>query len=145
MSQLILRSIIRNILIEARGPLAFIPILKEWIEVAAKHGFRVRPKIQGPNQDQADSACLQVPQAHSHKVFDNASPDLQEYILKHWRSEEYFAAMIEGVMIGIIRQYEKPTWAGLKSGTTNINGAINEKGEKGQLNIHQKNWLGRLC
>ena len=130
MSQLIIRKIVRNILLETRGPLAFIPILKEWIKVAGKYGERSKVFIKGPpGIKYAKTACMQVPSEHADKVFDNSSPDLQEYILKHWRSKEYFAAMIEGVAIGFVKSYEKSNYMGMKSGTTSINGRINEDGE----------------
>ena len=125
-----IRNIVRNILLETRGPLAFIPILKEWISVAAEYGKSDDPYIKGPSgRHRAQNASLKVPRVHAGKVFDNCSPDLQEYILKHWRSEEYFAAMIEGVTLGIVRSYEQSNYAGMKSGTTTIQGGINEEGE----------------
>ena len=130
MPQLIIRNIVRNILLETRGPLAFIPILKEWIKVAAKYGEEADPYIMGPpGRLQAETASLQVPRAHAGKVFDNCSSDLQEYILKHWRSEEYFAAMIEGVSLGIVKMYEKRGYVGMKAGKTSIKGTINYEGE----------------
>lgn len=130
MSQLIIRNIVRNILLETRGPLAFIPILKEWIKVAAKYGDPVDLNIKGPaGRPRAENASLKVPPEHAHEVFDNSSKDLQEYILKHWRSEEYFSAMIEGVTLGIIKSYEKSNYMGMKSGSTSIQGAINYEGE----------------
>jgi len=130
MSQLMIRNIVRNILLETRGPLAFIPILKEWIKVAARQGDPVDLTIKGPNGvGRAKNASLQVPPEHAHEVFENSSPDLQEYILKHWRSEEYFSAMIAGVSIGIVKSYEKSGYVGMKSGSTSIEGAINYEGE----------------
>jgi len=132
MSQLIIRNIVRNILLETRGPLAFIPILKEWIKVAAKHGERdLSVRIKGPNGvlGSAETACLLVPKQERHRVFDNFTPELQEYVLKHWRSREYFSQMIRGVSIGIVRVYEKPNYAGMKSGSTNMTGGIDADGK----------------
>ena len=137
MSHLMIRKIVKNILLETRGPLPIPVILREWVEVLAKHGVpRVegQPYIQGPpgpgdTKTRAKTACLVVPSQHSQKVFDAFTPELQEYVLKHWRSEEYFKAMIEGVTLGIVKQYEKSNYAGMKDGHTSIQGAINDEGK----------------
>ena len=129
MPQLIIRSIIRNILQETRGPLAFIPILKEWIKVAAKYGQRSEPRIKGPNGSMAETACLRVTSKDHYRVFDSFTPELQEYVLKHWRSREYFSQMISGVTIGIIKQYERKTTGGMKSGWTTMTGGIDADGK----------------
>ena len=129
MSKLIIRNIIHNILLETRGPLAFIPILKGWIKVAAKDGQRYNLRIQGPNKSMAETACLKVPLGAADKVFDSFTPELQEYVLKHWRSKEYFSRMITGVVIGIVKEYERKTTGGMKSGTTQIQGGIESDGK----------------
>ena len=131
MSHLMIRKMIRNILLETRGPLGILPVLKAWVKVAAEHGVERDPGITGPGgrPARAEHACLIVPKAHAPKVFNQLTPDLQEWCLKHWRSEEYFNSMISGVMIGLIREYEKPNYAGMKSGSTMIRGSINDQGQ----------------
>ena len=126
-----IRKMVRNILLETRGPLGITPVLKEWVKVAAEHGVLTDPRVTGPGGSGiAEHACLKVPRAHAPKVFAALTPDLKEWCLKHWRSEEYFNEMISGVIIGLIRYYEKSNYAGMKSGFTNINGAINAEGKK---------------
>lgn len=130
MSHLMIRKMIRKILLETRGPMGIPAVLKAWVKVAAEHGAIVRNvNITGPGgRGTAETACLKVPKLHAPKVFESLTPDLQEWVLKHWRSEEYFNAMIRGVMIGLVREYEHPSYAGMKSGFTNIRGAINQEG-----------------
>ena len=121
---------VRNILLETRGPLGITPVLKEWVKVAAKHGVITNPQIKGPGGvGKAEHACLKVPSEHAPKVFEALTPDLKEWCLKHWRSEEYFNAMISGVIIGLIKAYEKTNYAGMKSGYTSIKGKINKEGK----------------
>ena len=130
MSQLIIRDVVRSILLETRSSLAFIPILKGWIKVAAEYGERTDPYIEGPGGlGRAQTACLKVPKSYRHRVFDNFTPELQEYILKHWRSREYFSRMIAGVSIGIVKAYKKSNWAGMKSGSTTMSGGIDDDGK----------------
>lgn len=145
-----IRKMIRSILLETRGPLGIPPVLKAWVKVAAEHGEETNPHIPGPAGSRyADHACLQVPRQHAQKVFDSLSADLQEWVLKHWRSQEYFNAMISGVKIGLIRTYEQPSWLGLKSGTTHIRGRINDEGKMTgsmsgylttKINSNRTNW-----
>ena len=99
MSHLMIRKMIRNILLETRGPLGITPVLKEWVKVAAEHGELRDPSVKGPGGvGKAEHACLIVPRQHAPKVFAALTPDLKEWCLKHWRSEEYFNAMISGAV-----------------------------------------------
>ena len=132
MSESLIRKLVRNILVETRGPLALPVVLRAWIDVAAQHGAtHNQPHIDGPEGSSirwAETATLIVPPQHAQKVFDSLTSEVQEYVLRHWRSEEYFNAMISGVHIGLVRNYEQPNYAGMKGGFTQINGAINEEG-----------------
>ena len=76
----------------------------------------------------ATQALMQLSdRTHALKVFDGLTPEVQEFILKHWKTKEYFTEMIKGVKIGIVKEYARPNWAGLKSG--------NSSGDGGYVNI----------
>ena len=61
-------------------------------------------------------------------VFEGLTAETQEWVLKHWKTEEYFSNMISGVILGIVTSYGNGSNAiGQKSGETNIkSGTYNE-------------------
>lgn len=108
---------VRNILLETRGSLPIYVVLKEWTKVAAAHGVSTTVAIRGPNGKDSQQAMLLVNnQTHSAKVFDNLTEEVQEWVLKHWKSKDYFQSMIEGVKIGLIKSYKSPRTFGQKWG-----------------------------
>ena len=116
----IIRSYIRNILLETRSTLPYSVVLKEWINVASEFGESIEySTISGP-RGVADQALLIIKdQTASAKVFDNLTTEVQEWILKRWRTKEYFQAMIEGVAIGLVKEYDEQSTVGLKWGEAN--------------------------
>ena len=65
MSETLIRNMVRNILLETRGPLSLYVILKEWVNQLAEHGERKEPRITGPNNTNAQTACLIMPSEHA--------------------------------------------------------------------------------
>lgn len=120
MKHSLLRSWIRNILLETRSTLPYAVILKEWVRVAAESGVAQTNsgRISGPSgRPNAEVALLRIEdQSASAKVFDNLTEEVQEWVLKHWKTKEYFQAMLEGVDIGLVKAYDSSGTAGLKWG-----------------------------
>ena len=128
MSNKLIRQTIRTILLESRGSLGFFVILKKWVEVAAEHGeFDRQVSIQAPDRlpgyQVAEQVLLKLKnRTHAAKVFDGLTTEVQEFVLKHWKTKEYFTEMIQGVSIGTVKEFARPNWMGLKSGDSHADG-----------------------
>ena len=126
MSDKTIRESIRRILLETRGSLPFFVILKKWVEIAAEYGeeteaFIDRPEGQGYGK--ATQMLLILSNRNDAlKVFDGLSAEVKEFVLKHWKTREYFTEMIKGVKIGLVKAYKQSNWGGLKSGNRDPDG-----------------------
>ena len=141
----IIRNAVRSILLETRANLAIRPIMKKWWEVAGQYGVNetreleslltMHEYVSSPRRN--FSAGLLVPREHRHKVFDGLTEDAQEWVLKHWKTREYFGNMISGVILGIVESYGPDSTAiGQKYGRTSI--------DKGTWNSKEKTWVGGM-
>lgn len=141
----IIRNTVRSILLETRANLAIRPIMKKWWEVAGDHGIDATSKLESlltmgehvrtPRRN--FSVGLLVPREHRHKVFDNLTKDAQEWVLKHWKTREYFGNMISGVILGVVDSYGPGSNAiGQKYGRTSI--------DMGTWNSKDKTWVGGM-
>jgi len=139
MNQLI-RNLVHNILLETRANLSIRPMMKQWVQVAVDHGINdtkaLCTKLPGSLHDNVKNAVgLKVPKSKSHLVFEGLTPETQEWVLKHWKTKEYFANMISGVILGIVGAYsEYPNAVGMKGGNTMIS--------LGTYNKSKKTWVG---
>ena len=141
MNENFLRSVIRGILSETRANLSIRPMMKAWWEVASKYGVPNAKGFLGMSYDfkkehRADVAALRVPEQHKNKVFDKLTPEAQEWVLKHWKTKEYFGNMIKGVTLAVIKKYPDSTAIGRKSGYTQIG--------EGTWNDENKTWTGGM-
>jgi hypothetical protein len=107
--------------------------MKQWVKIAIDHGKNdtaaLCEKLQGALTENARKTVgLRVPKNKSHLVFKGLTVETQEWVLKHWKTEEYFSNMISGVILGIVTSYGGGSNAiGQKSGLTNIkSGTYNE-------------------
>ena len=129
----LIRNIVRDILLETRANLSIRPLMKQWVKIAIDHGKNdtkaLCKKLQGDVHENAQKTIgLRVPKNKSHLVFEGLTAETQEWVLKHWKTEEYFSNMISGVILGIVTSYGNGSTAiGQKSGETNIkSGTYNE-------------------
>ncbi len=129
----LIRNIVRDILLETRANLSIRPLMKQWVKIALDHGKNdtkaLCAKLQGSIHENAQKTVgLRVPKNKSHLVFKGLTVETQEWVLKHWKTEEYFSNMISGVILGIVMSYGNGSNAiGQKSGETNIkSGTYNE-------------------
>ena len=119
MSKSLIRIMVNNILLETRGSLPLYVILKAWIEQLAEHGELAShlQRIPGPGTSEAKKALMTLPKNKSAEVFDNLTSEVQQWVLNHWETKEYFQAMLEGVAVGLVLEYDRSNIGGQKSGT----------------------------
>lgn len=136
----LIRNVVHNILLETRANLSIRPMMKQWVQVAVDHGINdtkaLCTKLPGSLHDNVKNTVgLKVPKNKSHLVFEGLTPETQEWVLKHWKTKEYFTNMISGVILGIVSEYSgHPGAVGMKSGNTMIS--------LGTYNEADKTWVG---
>lgn len=147
MKKTILRKTIQSILLETRANLAIRPVVKKWWEVAGQHGEIASNELEdllempGSRKNFPKKGTyalgLKVPRAHKDKVFDGLTPETQEWVLKHWKTKEYFGNMISGVILGVVSSFGSGSNAiGQKHGKTEIS--------LGTWNAEEETWVGGM-
>jgi len=140
MDRQLIRTTVNSILRETVANLPIRVVVRKWWELAAEKGELASMDLIGQMSDFSYSdkgKCLglKVPKSAANEVFDSLTKETKTWVLKHWRTEEYFAEMISGVHLGIVKSYPSNDRAiGRKKGRTSIS--------DGTWNEDKKEWIG---
>ncbi len=135
----LIRATVKNILLETRANLPIRAVMRAWWRVAARTSrYDVQLKSPPHPRNQSNYTARRVSELDKHQVFDSLTNETKEWVLKHWKTREYFGNMIAGVALAITRSYtsEYEKAAGMKQGSTNIS--------QGTWDSKAKTWIGGM-
>ena len=135
----LIRATVKNILLETRANLPIRAVMRTWWRVAARTSrYDVQLKSPPHPRNQRDYTARRVSDLDKHQVFDSLTDETKDWVLKHWKTREYFGNMIAGVALTVTRSYtsDYEKASGMKQGWTNIS--------QGTWDSNSKTWIGGM-